>query len=125
MPMTHEIDPERKLIRITGSGVLQDRDIIDCVAAIQADPRLEPGMDILSDVRGIEVGFSTDGIRSMVELMVKGSEPGTSARVAVVVSHDAAFGMGRAIEARSEEPVGLRFEIFRDIGAAMAWLGHD
>ena len=42
MPMTHEIDPERKLIRITGSGVLQDRDIIDCVAAIQADPRLEP-----------------------------------------------------------------------------------
>jgi len=60
MPMTYVIDKGSRLIRIVGTGRLIDEEMVRCVTSLRADPDLEPGMNTLSDMRDIEVDFSTE-----------------------------------------------------------------
>ncbi len=125
MPMTYEIDPEVGLIRLQGSGCLTDREMIECIQSLRADPALRPDMPTLSDMREIEVGFSTAGIQEMMSVMRASAGRRGSARAAIVVSSAVAFGMGRMLEMRAEGEAEPRFRVFEDMDAARAWLGLD
>jgi len=123
--MTFSIDLEIRLIRLEGSGRVTDEDMLECVKAMRSDSRLEPDMNTLSDMRGIEVGFTSQGVRRLVDVMRMTAEKRKAAKAAIVVSADVAFGMGRMLEILSDERVEPRFRIFRDFDEAREWLGSD
>ncbi len=123
MPMSYSIDPEARLVRIVGSGRLTDDEMVQCVSALRADPKLEPDMSTLSDMRDIEVAFTPEGVERMVDAMEATAERRSQARAAIVVGSDVAFGMGRMFEMQSEERTAPSFRIFRDMDAAREWLG--
>ena len=125
MPMTYVIDRHTHLVRITGTGVLTDEEMIQCVLDLRGDPALEPDMSTLSDMRDIEVAFTEQGIKTMVEVMKQTSELRKKAKAAIVVGSDLAFGMGRMFEMRADESVDPSFMIFRDMDAAREWLGIE
>ena len=122
MPMTYTIDKETGVVRIVGTGLLTDEEMVQCVSSLRADPRLEPEMNSLSDMRDIEVGFSRNGIDRMIEVMKASSERRAAAKAAIVVSSDVAFGMGRMLEIVSDGKVEPRFRVFRDMDSALSWL---
>jgi hypothetical protein len=121
--MTYTIDPEARLVRLEGVGLLTDDEMVRCISAMRGDPRLEPDMDTLSDMRDIEVGFTPEGVARIIDAMETTAGRRLSAKAAIVVSSDVAFGMGRMLEMRSDEVVDPSFRIFRDMAEAREWLG--
>jgi hypothetical protein len=122
MSMTYELDKKERVVRILGSGRLTDEELVECIASLRADPELEPDMHTLSDLRNIDVAFTSDGVSSMLSVMKNSSAERSEAKAAIVVSSDIAFGMGRMVELRSEDEIDPSFKIFRDMTAAQAWL---
>ena len=80
-------------------------------------------MNTLSDMREIRVGFTTQGVSRMVDVMQRTGDRRFAAKAAIVVSSDVSFGMGRMVELWSDERVDPSFRIFRDMDAAREWLG--
>ena len=85
------------LVRIVGTGRLTDEEIVECISSLRTDPKLEPDMNTLSDMRDIEVDFSTEGVVRMLTVMEGTADRRAAARAAIVVSSDVAFGMGRMV----------------------------
>ncbi len=123
--MTYTIDRGARLIRLVGSGRLTDEELLRCVSSLREDPALDPGMNTLSDMRDIEVGFTSRGISSMLAVMEETADRRGPAKAALVVSSDVAFGMGRMLQTLSEGRVEPHFRIFRDMSDACEWLGID
>ncbi len=123
MAMTYSIDKARGLVYIVGSGALTDADMFECIAKLRRDPSLEPDMNTLSDMRGIEVAFTSQGIEAMLQVMDATANERGDVRAAVVVDTDLAFGMGRMLELKAGERADPTFRIFKDIDAASLWLG--
>jgi len=123
--MTYAIDHEARLVRIVGDGRLTDQEMLECISALREDPRLEPDMNTLSDMREIEVAFTQRGVSAMIDVMERTASRRSSARAAIVVSTDVAFGMGRMFELQVDERVAPTVRIFRDLLAAREWLGIE
>lgn len=123
--MTYSIDPEAGRIRISGSGVVTDDDVVECIGSLRADPKLEPGMSTLSDMRGVEVAVSSKGIARMLQVMESTASRRGKAKAAIVVDSDLAFGMGRMVELRADGRLDPNFRIFRDMDEARRWLGGE
>jgi len=123
LPMEYSIDRTARLVRVVGSGRLTDDAMVECIARLRADPLLEPDMNTLADMRDIQVGFSQEGVRRMLEVMESTADRRTAAKGAIVVSSDVAFGMARMVEMRSEERAYPSLRVFRDMQTARQWLG--
>ena len=125
MPMTYCIDVESRLVRIMGAGRVTDDELVQCIESLRADPKLEPDMNTLSDMREIEVGFTTEGVTRMLDVMDASADRRSTSKAAIVVASDVAFGMGRMVELRSEERADPSFRIFRSMREACLWLGVE
>ena len=125
MPMRYTIDADARRVLIVGSGAVTDEDLTGCVRALRADPGLEPGMNTLSDMRGIEMRFTSEGVGAMLDVMERTEDRRGPARAAIVTSTTVAFGMGRMLELRARDRVSPDFEIFSDMDEALAWLDGD
>ena len=123
MPMMYTLDHDTGLVRITGSGRLTDDDMVTCIECLRADPGLEPDMSTLSDMRGVDMALTPRGIEQMLAVMRRTADRRHSAKAAIVVDTDLAFGFGRMFELRAEDQTEPRFRIFRDMDAAEEWLG--
>jgi len=121
--MSYTIDQEQKVIRITGSGSVTDADMLGCIKALRSDPLLEPDMRTLSDMRDIEVAFTSDGIRQLIIIMRKAPAGRAKVKAAIVVSSSLSYGMGRMLAQYSDDEIHPSFQIFRDMAEAVDWLG--
>ena len=120
--MTYHIDSEARLVHIEGAGQLTDDDMIDCVKRLRADPDLEPDMPTLSDMRNIDMAFSPEGVREMVKTMHDRPADRAQARVAIVVSNQVAYGMGRMFELYTDTRVDPMLRVFQSMSEALDWL---
>ena len=97
MPISYRIDPSRKLVLTTATGVLTDDDLIRHKQRLVADPAFQPGMRQLSDVRGVtDLQVTPLGVRLMVAADEGHAAALAGHRLAIVVSKDLAFGMARS-----------------------------
>jgi hypothetical protein len=76
-------------------------------------------------MRKIEVGFTSEGVARMIDVMESTAHRRSAAKAAIVVGSDVAFGMGRMFEIQSLERAEPTFRIFRDMGDACRWLGVE
>ena len=122
MPMTYSIDSTRRVVFTTASGVLADRDILAHKEELLADPKLEPGMMELQDVRGItKVDVTSKGIQHLAVLSDSEKKILGDFKLAIVVSKSLAFGMARVFEAYAGDSLP-HVSVFRDMDSAKAWL---
>lgn len=121
MPASFRIDPVDHLIHSRAWGALTDDDIVSNRAEMIRHPDFRSdGSQIYDFTEVTDVHVTVAGIRELAQR----SAFSPTARRAIVVATDVAYGMARMyalLSNRSEE----HFRIFRDAGKALAWLHHE
>ena len=118
MPASYRIDAADQIIYSRAWGVLTDDDIATNRAALARDPAFVPTSSQLydfSEVTAVEV--TAAGVRALART----SPFARTARRAIVVSSDVAYGMARMYAIISDHHDDA-FRIFRDQRDAIAWL---
>jgi hypothetical protein len=117
MPADYRIDRSKRLVYGRAWGILTNDDLTDRRAALYRDPAFAPDLDELYDA--VEVTEVQVASRVLLQLALSsGFSP--TARRAVVVSSDVAFGIARmyALLAGREDTI----QVFRDRASAVRWL---
>lgn len=118
MPLSYQF--EGSLLHVVVEGTYEFADVEKLFQAACADPAYPERAFVLVDGRQSEANPSADDMQQMVRLAASmGARLGP--RVALVVTRDLHFGLGRMLGAFGERH-GLRFETFRDLEEARAWL---
>jgi TPR repeat protein len=125
MPITFQIDPERRIVFARGLGVLSDEDVFEYQRTVWSREDIR-GYNELIDMRGVEqIGLpSMDRVRDLANLSAEMDAGARGAKFAIVASSDLAFGLGRMYEAyRGMNPrSGKEVKVFRDPEEALKWL---
>jgi hypothetical protein len=122
MPVSYQIDEALGLVLTTATGVLTDTDILQHKARVVADPRWKPGMRELADARSIDrFEVTTAGVRQMTALDEHNAAALESYALAIVVGHDAAYGMARMYQMLTEHTIP-HVRVFRDMDEAKRWI---
>lgn len=123
MPIAYTIDQRQGIIRTIATGVLTNDELIAHKKKIVADPAFKRGMVELSDVRAVDrLEVTAEGVMELALLDHADRDRLGDFKLAIVVSQDVVFGMGRMYQTRtSENP--LNVNIFRDMQSACEWLG--
>jgi len=121
MPVSYEIDPIRSLVRIEYVGVLSAGVVTQVIQQLIDDPRLQPGMGILSDhSRG--ANFATpDLVLRIMPRLAKLAERLGPLRIALVTPRAVQVGMAN-LAAVHAQLRGVRIEPFASREEAEAWL---
>lgn len=119
MPSAYVVDESRSLILSRAWGVLTDQELRTHLTAFSNDPRFRPNFHQLADFREVtDLAVTSSGVRYLAR-----ESPFTGgSRRALVVSSDAAFGLGRMFQILDDESAP-EVEVFRDLDDALAWLG--
>ena len=121
MPASYEIDTEQRLVLSRISGAATQEEILDHGRRLRADPCFQPAFRQLLDMTELkEIRISSERVRQAAHEQF--FSPGV--RRALVAHSDAAFGMARMYALASENE-GQTIEVFREFGAARAWLGVE
>ena len=123
MPISYTIDLTRALVDSVATGVLTVDDILEHKARLDSDPRFSPTMCEIADVRDVErIDVTPAGISRVVWADQKEGDQPAGHRLAIVVSSDVAYGLGRMYQLQTS-PTDERVKIFRDREEAETWLG--
>ena len=119
MPISFEVDRERRRVRTTAEGVVTVTDV-----AAHLEDLVEQGLETYAELvdarQANRPGWYSAEVRKAADLI---TTLGGAARLgprAVVVSRVAAFGMVRMLSMLIGSR--LRLEVFREVDAAEAWL---
>jgi hypothetical protein len=117
-PVPIEYEIRDGLVQALASGVLDDATLVSYVERLLADPRYAPDLPVLFDSTQVAaLELSGAGVRDATAVVRVSSEQPT-ARVALVVSGSAAYGMARMYQLFRDVEVS----VFEDRERALAWL---
>jgi hypothetical protein len=126
MAVNHRIDHVRRVVFVTCSGTLTSGELFRFQQEVWSRPELG-GFSALVDVRGVQIELPENVSLNLRELAALGARMDArhGSRLAIVVSDDLAFGLGRMYEAYRElEPGSTReVSVFRSMHEAAGWLG--
>jgi len=122
MPIRYEIDESRRLVLVTGTGIVTHGDVLAHLTELNEDGRYQAPMKKLVDYRDVsDIQISTDASVVIATTKKKLSDRFAGEKCAFVASTDAVFGTARVHEARVDG-AGISTSVFRDLDEAMAWL---
>lgn len=125
MPLSYEIDPGKNLMLVRGEQGLSYDDVIAHQDNLLRDERVQPGMLVLTDLRGLSA-FEMAG-RDVFNLAQTREEYpffSCQGRTAIVVGDPTTFAMARMYmlsRRKFVEPMA----IFYNVKEAFAWLGVE
>lgn len=126
MPMTYEIDHDRKLVIARGSGIITMTEILDYHRQAWSRPDVI-GYGEIVDVTGIDErsAISSVEIVNMAKTAAVDDTVIGPAKLAIIVAGDLFFGLGRMYQAYRESAVNSRkrVSVFRTVNDAMTWIG--
>jgi hypothetical protein len=118
MVISYELDDQLLIIKTEGN--FQPQDLQATFEKVFSDPDFKPGINILvHDLDSIFVPTSKQietGAKNIEEMMKK-----FSAKMAIVVSSDVNYGMGRMMEIYCEQR-DIDVKVFKELGIAKKWL---
>jgi len=119
LPISFEVDRERRRIRTTAEGAVTVADV-----AAHLENLVERGIEAYSELidatQASRPGWYSADVRRAADLIsTLGGSPRLGSR-AVVVTRAAAFGMVRMLSVLIGSR--LRLEVFRDVASAEKWL---
>jgi hypothetical protein len=118
MPLTYRIDPSRSIVVATADSALTESDIRAWRATVQADPSFSRRLNQLLDLRAVRsVSVSVPALARFAA--TSPFHPGTL-RV-FIASTDLQYELAHTFALLSE-PHQHDVYVFRDLGAAEAWV---
>jgi hypothetical protein len=122
MPIAYTVDADLGLIRTIVTGDISDAEFRTYVLRQVHNPTIQLGMKELADFRQVaQMNVTAQTLRDTVAL-AQTHPQWLHIPVAVVVSRDLVYGLARMYQILAEESLAPT-EIFRDMDAALAWLG--
>jgi len=130
LPITYEIDHDRKLVRARVSGTLTRDDAFQYQQHVWSLPEVRGYNQLIdaSDMGHVDIPFpSADAMRELSSLAASMDDPNLKTRFAIVATSAFAYGLAhmyatyRALDARSTRAVS----VFRSVEDALAWLETD
>jgi len=121
VPITYEIDVDKRLLRTTAVGQVTPREVINHFWALARDARFPERPDVFLDLSAVD---SVPDARQLSIVIGEMKRIGAKLRFgacAILASRDALFGMMRMFEALAEESF-RETRTFRDPTEAEAWL---
>jgi hypothetical protein len=117
MPFSWEIDQEAGIVSVFVHGRITPEEALEAFDAIVGDPEFRPGIDVLSDHRGLETVLGADFVRAFMFRVQQAGPLLQGSHVAFVESGEARYGMARMTSILAESsPVELC--AFQDIDEA-------
>ena len=122
--ITHRINRSLGIAVVTWRGHISDSDLVPALRAFFEDAAWEPGCHTFIDIREADMAEVTSNGLKIVAAVSKAYVRDLEGefRTAVLVSHDAVFGLGRMYEAYTVESKQT-VQVFRDLQQALSWLG--
>jgi hypothetical protein len=124
MPIHHQIDRERGLVRTTCSGLVGLSEVLRHFANLEQERDLPDPLDVLLDLSAVtsppdggQIQRVAGEIRRLLGKVSWGS-------CAIVAPSDLVFGVSRILEVRAEESF-VSIQVFRELAAADAWLASE
>ena len=118
MPISYELEDQILIIKTEGD--FQPEDLQNTFNKVFSDPKFQPGIKILlHDLDSVFVPTTKQiqaGAKNIEEIMKK-----FAAKMAIVVSSDVNYGMGRMMEIFCEERE-IDLKVFKEIDMAKMWL---
>lgn len=118
MALHYTIDNERQVVRTTGSGILDVRELRELMSLLPTDPEFNTNCGSLVDLRDVSAIAMNSAALAQVA-MTSVFTSGT--RHAFVATADAGYGMARAYASFGESK-GQVTRVFREMHSAEAWL---
>jgi hypothetical protein len=124
MSVEYKFDEESNFLYSRFYGVLTDEDLRNQAQAVVDDPRIQPGVKEIVDLRGVDsVEASTDSLGVVINIDLEHSEKLAGQKTAIVAPRELLFGLSKIYEImyeQSQAPADIK--VFRDIGEARKWL---
>jgi hypothetical protein len=121
MPYSYLIDLERGVVFSKIWGTLTDDEVADHATGLREDPRFDPELDQILDMRELsELKVTSHGIRKLATLVPFDPE----SRRAFVVGTGQAEGLSRVLFTYTEAGVD-QYTLFRSLEPAMESVGLD
>lgn len=123
MPISYSIDKNLGAVFTTASGRLTEEELLADKQKLTADPDFSPGLVELSDIRAVtDLAITPEGVARMVMQDEEDADKLGSHKLAIVVSKEVAFGLGRMYESMTQNNMP-NVQIFREMEEARDWLG--
>ena len=120
-PVSTEIDAKAGVVVHTVRGKLTAAAVTATIRALIGNPEFQPGMGIVWDLRrGTLVELTADEIRGTIHYAAGRIEARGRGRMAIVVSQDVDYGIGRMFAAYAER-TGIERRVFRNLEEAIHW----
>ena len=112
-------DKKQKTIFWQGNGEFGDEDLVQCQIYCENHPNYTGQMNQILDFSQVtSFQITSAGLWGFI----KGRKEQTGGRIALVVSSNLGFGLGRMFE-NMQEGVFVDVHVFRERSAALRWLG--
>jgi hypothetical protein len=121
MPITYQIDAERRLIRTVAAGDVTLEEVLGHLRDVEADPGLPADANGLADLRECTSLLTTEQVVSIEPALRRLGGKMRLGACALVASRDALYGMLRMFEMLSESQFAA-IRVFRRLDEAEAWL---
>jgi len=126
MPCQFQIYPDFNLVWINCEGLLDIREILDTVDALDAEPGFHPRLDDVIDLRRLtEIHIDDQSAKKLSELLhglVKRDK--RRKRIAIIAPGEPGLTSANTFKTIMATCPGYTIEIFDDPGSAIAFLGH-
>jgi hypothetical protein len=120
MPVTYEIDSQRRLIRTRCVGATTLEEVLEHFDTLQRDPRRPDHLDVILDLSAQVSLPEADQLRAVAARIMEVREI-SFGKLAVIVDRDSMFGMARMFEVFAETHFTAS-RVFRDGNEAERWV---
>ena len=128
MPITHNIDHDRKLVQATLQGLVTDEEIFNYQREVWSRPEVA-GYDELIDANAVMQFERTTAnrVHELAAVSARMDAPPHPSKIAIVAAGNMQFGMARMYQTYRElETKGTKIiQVFRALDEALKWLESD
>jgi hypothetical protein len=125
MPVAIHIEPEHHMVTFECNGRIDFDDVRNAFQGMFADPKFEPGINALWDLRHASIGVRMQEIPDLLGMISERQrERGKDYRVAILVAGSPDFGLSTIFE-MSAHAMPFSVRVFRSHTEATKWLGGE
>lgn len=111
MPITFQVDRQRRLVRFEASGELRTEEMRQALLGALGALGGETGYAVVSDHRQLVSPATPEQVREMVQILASDGGALRGSRVAMIVAQTASYGMMRMLGAYTGE-LGIDVGVF-------------
>ena len=124
MPITYQIDADKRTIRTKAVGYVTMQEVTDHFRTLAEDPERPERADVFLDLSEVDSLPETRQLSAVINELKRSPAELRFGACAILASHDALFGMMRMFEALAEEFFRVT-RTFRIATEAEAWLASQ